>query len=116
MAIKLTFLGHAAALLDDGRTSLAIDPFLTDNPVATTSAREIRCRYIALTHGHADHLGDTVEIAKANEATVCAAFEIAELLGEQGVGAEPGNPGGRIRTAFGKVRSAGRDEIGWGST
>lgn len=103
MGITLTFLGHAGCLLDDGKTRLAIDPFLSGNPIAVTRATDIRCEYIALTHGHADHLGDTVAIAKANGATVFAAFEITEYLAEEGVSAQPGNPGGRISTDFGWV-------------
>ena len=103
MSITVTFLGHAGFVLDDGAHAVAIDPFLTDNPVATASAEEIRCHAIILTHGHADHLGDTVAIAKANNATVYAAFEIAEFLGEQGCNTEPGNPGGKISGDFGWV-------------
>ena len=83
MAVSLTFLGHAGFLLDDGSHVVALDPFLTGNPVATMTADDIRCGYIVLTHGHADHLGDTVAIASANDATVVAAFEITEFLGEQ---------------------------------
>jgi L-ascorbate metabolism protein UlaG (beta-lactamase superfamily) len=56
-----------------------------------------------LTHGHADHFGDTVAIAKANNATVYAANEICEYLGEQGLTCEPGNPGGKINGPFGWV-------------
>ena len=89
--------------MDSGSHSIAIDPFLTGNPVATMSADEIRCNAIVLTHGHADHFGDTVAIAKSNDATVYAAFEIAEYLGEQGCNAEPGNPGGKISGDFGWV-------------
>ena len=103
MSITVTFLGHAGFVLDDGAHAVAIDPFLTGNPVATASPEEIRCQAIVLTHGHADHLGDTVAIAKANNATVYAAFEIAEFLGEQGCSTEPGNPGGKISGDFGWV-------------
>ncbi len=103
MAITLTFLGHAAFLIESGDAAIAIDPFLTGNPVAARDAKDLVCQYIALTHGHADHLGDTVAIATANKATVFAAFEIAEFLGQHGVTAEPGNPGGRIVTDFGWV-------------
>ena len=103
MSITVTFLGHAGFVLDDGAHAVAIDPFLTGNPVATVSADEIRCQSIVLTHGHADHLGDTVAIANANNATVYAAFEIAEFLGEQGCNTEPGNPGGKISGDFGWV-------------
>jgi L-ascorbate metabolism protein UlaG (beta-lactamase superfamily) len=103
MGITLTFLGHAAVLVDDGTLGLAIDPFLTGNPAAAIEPDDVRCQYIALTHGHADHFGDTISIAKANGATVFAAFEIAEYLGEEGVNADPGNPGGRITTDFGWI-------------
>ena len=103
MAITLTFLGHAAYLVSDGSTTVAIDPFLTDNPAAAMKAEDIECQYVALTHGHPDHVGDTVSIAKANDATVFAAFEIADFLGEQGVKAEAGNPGGKITADFGWV-------------
>ena len=104
MALDITFLGHSGFLLSDGSHTLVIDPFLTGNPVATQQPGDIKCDYIALTHGHADHFGDTVAIAKANNATVIAAFEIIEYLGEQGITrGEPGNPGGKIKTAFGWV-------------
>jgi len=103
MAVTITFLGHASFLLDDGKHTVAIDPFLTDNPVATMKPDDIKCKYIALTHGHSDHMGDTVAIARKNGATVYGAFEIYQYLTEQGVTAEPGNPGGKIDTDFGWV-------------
>ncbi len=103
MSITLTFLGHAGVLLEDGRHAVAIDPFLTDNPVAKHKASDVHCGHIVLTHGHGDHLGDTVSIARANKAAVYATFELTEYLAEQGVATEAGNPGGRIRTAFGWV-------------
>lgn len=101
MAIQLTFLGHSGFLIGNGGTTVAIDPFLTGNPLAAHQPDDITCQYIALTHGHADHMGDTVAIAKKNGATVVAAFEIVEYLGEQGVEGSPGNPGGQIDFSFG---------------
>jgi len=104
MGITITFLGHAGFVLEDGEHALVIDPFLTGNPVARAKPEEIKCDYIALTHGHADHFGDTVAIAKANNATVIGAFEICNYLNEQGIEkTEPGNPGGKITTEFGWV-------------
>ncbi len=103
MGISITFLGHAGFLLSDGTHTVAIDPFLTGNPVATMKPDEVKCQSIVLTHGHADHLGDTVAIAKANHATVFGAFEIVEYMGEQEIQGEPGNPGGKITADFGWV-------------
>lgn len=104
MAIDITFLGHSGFLLSDGTDTVAVDPYLTGNPVAVHTPDQIDCTYIALTHGHSDHVGDTVAIAKRTGATVIAAFEIAGYLGEQGVSAtEPGNPGGKVPTSFGSV-------------
>lgn len=103
MPLNITFLGHAGFLLDDGQHALAIDPFLTDNPVARHKPADIRCQTIALTHGHADHVGDTVAIAKANTAKVLASFELATFLAEQRCDAEGANPGGEIKTPFGYI-------------
>ena len=82
--IKITFLGHSGFLIGDGSHTIAIDPFLTGNPVAKHKPRDITCDAIALTHGHADHFGDTIAIAQANDATIYAAFEITEYCGTQG--------------------------------
>jgi L-ascorbate metabolism protein UlaG (beta-lactamase superfamily) len=103
MGISITFLGHAAFLLSDGTHTVAIDPFLTGNPLAAMEPDEVKCQAIVLTHGHGDHLGDTVAIAKANGATVFGAYEIAEYMGEHEIRAEPGNPGGKIAAEFGWV-------------
>ena len=104
MGLEITFLGHSGFRLSDGTHALVIDPFLSGNPLAAMSAGQIECDYIALSHGHADHLGDTVEIARRTNATVIAVFEICNFLGERGVTrVEPGNHGGRIQTDFGWV-------------
>jgi len=104
MAVKITFLGHAGFRLDDGQHQLVIDPFLTGNPLAKHKPDDITCQYIALSHGHQDHFGDTLDIAKRNDATVIAAFEICNYVGSKGITkVQPANPGGRIKTDFGWV-------------
>ena len=104
MALDITFLGHSGFLFYDGTHRLVVDPFLTGNSLAVHNPNEIECDYIALTHGHADHLGDTIPIARNNDATVIANFEICEYLNEQGITrTEPGNTGGRVYTDFGYV-------------
>ena len=64
MSIKLTWYGHACFLIDTGDTKVLTDPFLTGNPLAPVSANEVQADFILVSHGHGDHLGDTVEIAK----------------------------------------------------
>jgi L-ascorbate metabolism protein UlaG (beta-lactamase superfamily) len=104
MPITLTYLGHSGFLVSDGTYTVAIDPFLTGNPLARHKPDEIDCTHIALTHGHEDHFGDTIPIARRTGATVFAAFEICTYLGEQGIDkVEPGNPGGKIVAPFGWV-------------
>ena len=62
--MDVRFLGHACFTLSDGDTTVLIDPFLTGNPKAAASADEVEATTLLLTHGHADHVGDTVAIAK----------------------------------------------------
>ena len=81
--MEIQFLGHAAfALEHDGKTVL-VDPFLTGNPKAAVSADEVAADAIFLTHGHGDHIGDTVDIAKRTGATVVAIVELADEIGEE---------------------------------
>lgn len=104
MPVEITFLGHSACLIRSDNTTIAVDPFLTGNPAARLKPEQVQAQYIALTHGHEDHFGDTLTIARANGATVYAAFEICNFLNEQGhERCEPGNPGGRLETDFGFV-------------
>ncbi len=83
--MEIRFLGHAAFELTDGDTRVLIDPFLTGNPKAAVKADELEPTHIFLTHGHADHIGDTVDIAKRTGAHVVAIVEIANELQEEGV-------------------------------
>jgi L-ascorbate metabolism protein UlaG (beta-lactamase superfamily) len=102
--MDIRFLGHAAfALEHDGKTVL-IDPFLTGNPKAAASADEVAADAILLTHGHGDHYGDTVAIAKRTGAPVVAITEIAGELGEAGVEAIDTNLGGTAEFDWGSVR------------
>ena len=104
MPLEITYLGHSGLLLSDGPHRVAVDPFLTGNPLALQTPDQIDCTHIALTHGHSDHVGDTIAIAKRTGATLIACFELCEWASEQGVEkVEPGNPGGRIETPFGYV-------------
>lgn len=108
MPATLTFLGHSACLIETDEHAVLIDPFLTGNPGASTqpehAADNVRCTHLALTHGHADHVGDALPILRRTGAPLYAAYELCNYFGEQGVESlEPGNPGGKIETDFGFV-------------
>jgi L-ascorbate metabolism protein UlaG (beta-lactamase superfamily) len=75
--MDIQYLGHSAFRLSDGTVNVLVDPFLTGNPKAAASADEVEADVILLTHGHGDHYGDTVGIAKRTGATVVAIVEIA---------------------------------------
>jgi L-ascorbate metabolism protein UlaG (beta-lactamase superfamily) len=83
--MDIRFLGHACFELSDGDTRVLIDPFLTGNPKGAVSADEVDPTHIFLTHGHSDHYGDIVDIAKRTGAQCVAIVELAGELGEQGV-------------------------------
>jgi L-ascorbate metabolism protein UlaG (beta-lactamase superfamily) len=102
--MDIRFLGHAAFELADGDTRVLIDPFLTGNPKAAVSADELDPTAILLTHGHADHIGDTVPIAKRAGAPVLAIVELAGEIGEEGVDTFDPNLGGTVEFEWGWVR------------
>ena len=83
--MAIHFLGHAAFELLEGDTSVLVDPFLTGNPKAAVSADDLNPDVVLLTHGHADHIGDTVSIAKRSGASAVAIVELANELGGAGL-------------------------------
>jgi L-ascorbate metabolism protein UlaG (beta-lactamase superfamily) len=102
--MEIRWLGHSAFALEaDGRTVL-VDPFLSGNPAAAASAEEVAADAILLSHGHADHLGDTVAIARRTGATVVAITELARELGGEGVDVRDPNLGGTVDLGVASVR------------
>lgn len=83
--MKITWYGHSCLLIATDKAVLLIDPFLSGNPTATMGPEQMAPDYILVTHGHGDHVGDTVKIAKRCGATVVANFEICNWLAKQGV-------------------------------
>lgn len=103
--MKIRFLGHACFLLDDGACKVLVDPFLTGNPLAAVSADEVEADMIFVTHGHGDHVGDAVAIARRTGAQVCCSVDLAEaVFGPAGVGVAAGNLGGWMTAPFGRVK------------
>jgi L-ascorbate metabolism protein UlaG (beta-lactamase superfamily) len=99
--MKITWFGQSAFRVETGGSVLIIDPFLSGSPVFKGNVDQATrgATHVALTHGHDDHVGDTVSICKSNGATLIAVFEITSHLGQQGVArTEPTNTGGSIYT------------------
>src|SRR3954449_8421770 len=81
--MDIRFLGHSAFALEHDGTTVLVDPFLTGNPKAAADAAEVEADAILVTHAHADHLGDTVDIARRTGATVVASVELAGEIGAE---------------------------------
>lgn len=97
--MNLIWLGHSAFRIETGGAIILIDPFLSGNPKFTGDVAQATAgaTHIILTHGHDDHIGDTVAIAKATGAQIISNFEICMYLAGQGIeNINPGNTGGTI--------------------
>ncbi len=105
MPVEITYFGHSAFQLKTSAHTLLIDPFLNDNPLTDVLAEDLKPDVILLTHGHGDHVGDTVEIAQRTNALVIANFEISNWLTKQGVkNTHAMHIGGEHEFDFGKVK------------
>lgn len=104
--MQFTYYGHATFAVEaDGKT-LLFDPFITDNPLAgEIDAKKVAADYILVSHGHGDHVGDVVDIAKRTGAPVIAPYEVANWFEKKGVKEPQGmNPGGSAKFDFGRVK------------
>src|SRR3954447_10040571 len=105
MATRLCWLGHACLLLESDGQRVLIDPFLTGNPAAARRAEDVEADFILVSHGHGDHLGDTVDIARRTGAAVVANYEISQWLEGQGLKRVHGQQhGGGFGYPFGRVK------------
>ncbi len=105
MATRLCWLGHACLLLESDGKRVLIDPFLTGNPSAATTADKVQADFILVSHGHGDHVGDTAAIAQRTGATVVCNYEMSEWFSKQGVKKVHGQQhGGGHHYPFGYVK------------
>ncbi|MBZ4224977.1 metal-dependent hydrolase [Bacillus wiedmannii] len=102
--MKVSYHGHSVVKIETNGKVILIDPFLTGNPTTDLKAEDVKVDAILLSHGHGDHVGDTVELAKKNNAVVVAPFELATFLSWQGVNTHPMHIGGSHEFDFGKVK------------
>jgi L-ascorbate metabolism protein UlaG (beta-lactamase superfamily) len=103
--LNLTFHGHACWEIDDGTHRVLVDPFLNGNALADVKPSDFKkLDAILISHGHGDHIGDAVDIAKATRALVVSNFEIAAWFGERGTDSHPLSIGGARSFPFGRVK------------
>lgn len=105
MSSKITWLGHSALMIDTGGMRILIDPFLQDNPSAYLSPKDVQADYILVSHGHSDHVGDTVSIARRCGSTVISNLEIADWIeGIEGIKTHGQQIGGGFHHPFGYLK------------
>lgn len=101
----LTYLGHSAVYFGNDNYQVIIDPFLTGNPQKQVEIAELKVTHVLVTHGHADHLGDALELCRRQGVQLIANYEIcryAQQFGVENVVAL--NVGGSSETPFGRVK------------
>jgi L-ascorbate metabolism protein UlaG (beta-lactamase superfamily) len=102
--LNLTYLSHSSFYLNDGTNKVAIDPYLSGNPNAPVEPDQVDVDYIALTHGHGDHLGDAIYMAKNCEATIIAVNELANYCAAQDCLSHNMHIGGGYNFPFGRLK------------
>ena len=100
----ITYFGHAAFQVKAEDVYILIDPYLSGNPVAPITPDKVAADYILITHGHGDHIGDTVAIAKRTGATAVSNAEISRWLSGKDVKTHALHIGGGHSFPFGYAK------------
>jgi len=102
---SLTYHGHSCFVLEGDGRRLIIDPYLTGNPKADIGPDKLpKVDAVLLSHGHGDHLGDAIPIAKRDGAVIVAPYELAQFCAKQGAKTHGMNIGGAHQFPFGRVK------------
>ncbi|MFD1030393.1 metal-dependent hydrolase [Metaplanococcus flavidus] len=102
--MKISYHGHSVVKITTEGKTILIDPFINGNSLTDLNVEDEKPDVILLTHAHNDHVGDTVELAQKNEATVVAPVELANYLGTFGLDTVGMNLGGAKKFDFGTVK------------
>ncbi|OPZ77019.1 MAG: metal-dependent hydrolase [Alphaproteobacteria bacterium ADurb.Bin438] len=101
--IEIKYLSHSGFLITKGEHKILIDPYLSENPLAKIKPQDIKATDILLTHGHFDHVGDAIEIAKQNDCNITTVFELASWCERQGAKANGMPVGGKFKFPWGII-------------
>jgi L-ascorbate metabolism protein UlaG (beta-lactamase superfamily) len=85
MAFTYTWYGHGTHGMETDGIKVIVDPFFTDNPAASIPLSEVEADFIVVSHGHDDHIGDAISLAKRTGAMLISNFEIVNWLASQGL-------------------------------
>jgi L-ascorbate metabolism protein UlaG (beta-lactamase superfamily) len=102
--VEIIYHGHSCVQIITEGKSLLIDPFLRGNPLAVSKPEDIKTDYILLTHAHTDHILDAEPIARANDATIVATFELANYMASKQLKTMEMNIGGTVDFGFATVK------------
>ncbi len=102
--MRVTYVGHACFLAESAAGRVIFDPFLTGQDAAALAADQVDVDAVLLTHGHGDHVGDAVAIARRLNVPIVAVYELATLLGWRGCDVRPQHLGGAATYPFGQVK------------
>jgi L-ascorbate metabolism protein UlaG (beta-lactamase superfamily) len=102
--VKVTYHGHSVVKIETDERIIIIDPYITGNELTDLKVEDVKPDVIILTHGHGDHVGDTVAIAKEHDSLVIANDELSAYLSWQGVRVHGMHIGGSYPFDFGTVK------------
>lgn len=100
----VSYHGHSVVKIETNGKTILIDPFINGNSLTDLKVENEKPDFIVVTHGHGDHVGDTLQLAKDNNALVIGSAELATYLGPKGVQVHGMNIGGAYEFEFGKVK------------
>jgi L-ascorbate metabolism protein UlaG (beta-lactamase superfamily) len=103
--VKLTYYSHDCWEIESEGRKIIIDPFIADNPLAPIKPSDIKVDAVLVTHGHGDHLGDSIEISKSCQVPIISVFELINYVTSKGATGHPLHIGGGFQFDFGHVKA-----------